>query len=49
MIALGQTEAHILKYIYKIIIIIIIDHFFIALFSTLEQTHRARMWFYISE
>ena len=32
-----------------IIIIIIINHFYIALFSTLEQTHCARMWFYMSE
>ena len=32
-----------------IIIIIIIDRFYIALFSALEQTHCARMWFYMSE
>ena len=32
-----------------IIIIIIINHFYIALFSALEQTHCARMWFYMSE
>ena len=25
------------------------DHFYIALFSTLKQTHCARMWFYMSE
>ena len=31
-----------------IIIIIIIDRFYIALFSALEQTHCARMWFYMS-
>ena len=31
------------------IIIIIIDRFYIALFSALEQTHCARMWFYMSE
>ena len=30
-------------------IIIIINHFYIALFSALEQTHCARMWFYMSE
>ena len=33
----------------NIIIIIIINHFYIALFSALEQTHCARMWFYMSE
>ena len=27
--------------------IIIINHFYIALFSALEQTHCAHMWFYI--
>ena len=27
----------------------VVDHFYIALFSTLEQTHCARMWFYMSE
>ena len=31
------------------IIVIIIDRFYIALFSALEQTHCARMWFYMSE
>ena len=31
------------------VIIIIIDRFYIALFSALEQTHCARMWFYMSE
>ena len=30
-------------------IIIIVDRFYIALFSAVEQTHCARMWFYISE
>ena len=25
------------------------DYFYIALFSTLEQTHYARMWFYMSD
>ena len=30
-------------------IIIIIDRFYIALFSAVEQTHCARMWFYMSE
>ena len=30
-------------------IIIIIDCFYIALFSALKQTHCARMWFYMSE
>ena len=30
-------------------IIIIINRFYIALFSALEQTHYARMWFYMSE
>ena len=50
MITLGQTEAHILKFSYMYTyIIIIIDHFYIALFSALEQTHRTRMWFYMSE
>ena len=29
--------------------IIIIDRFYIALFSAVEQTHCARMWFYMSE
>ena len=28
---------------------VIINHFYIALFSALEQTHCARMWFYMSE
>jgi len=28
---------------------IIIDHFYIGLFSALEQTHGARMWFCMSE
>ena len=32
-----------------VIIIIIIDRFYIALFSAFEQTHCARMWFYMSE
>ena len=32
-----------------IIIIIIIDRFYIALFSALEQAHCARLWFYMSE
>ena len=32
-----------------IITIIIIDRFYIALFSALEQTHCARKWFYMSE
>ena len=32
-----------------IITIIIIDRFYIALFSAFEQTHCARMWFYMSE
>ena len=31
------------------IIIIIIDRFYIALFSALEQTHSARMSFYMNE
>ena len=39
----GQTE------LYEKIIIIIIDPFYIALFSTREQIHYARMWFYMSE
>ena len=30
-------------------IIIIIDRFYIALFSAPEQTHCARMWFYMRE
>ena len=33
----------------NIIIIIIIDRFYIALFFALEQTHGARMWFYMSD
>ena len=33
----------------NIIIIIIIDRFYTALFPALEQTHCARMWFYMSE
>ena len=32
-----------------IIIIIVIDRFYIALISALEQTHCARMWFYMNE
>ena len=32
-----------------VIIIIIIDRFYRALFSTLEQIHCGRMWFYMSE
>ena len=28
---------------------IIIDHFYIALFSALQRIHHARMWFYMSE
>ena len=48
----AQTKGHfptetLLKFI--IIIIIIIDRFYIALFSAFEQTHCARMWFYMSE
>ena len=31
------------------IIIMIIDHFYIALFSAFKQTHCAHMWFYVSE
>ena len=31
------------------IIIIIIDRFYMALFSAFKQTHCARMWFYMSE
>ena len=34
---------------YYIIIIIIIDRFYIALFSAFEQTHCAHMWFNMSE
>ena len=30
-------------------LIIIIDRFYIALFSAFEQTHCARMWFYMSQ
>ena len=33
----------------EVIIIIIINRFYIALFSALEQTHCARVWFYMSE
>ena len=29
--------------------LIIIDRFYIALFSALEQIHCARVWFYMSE
>ena len=32
----------------KFYIIIITDRFYIALFSAFEQTHCARMWFYMS-
>ena len=32
-----------------IIIIIIIDRFYLALFTALEQSHCTRMWFYMSE
>ena len=28
---------------------VIIDHFYIALFSALKQTHCACMWFYMSK
>ena len=45
-------ESYCYKYafiIIIIIIIIIIDRFYIALFSAREQTHCARMWFYMSE
>ena len=35
--------------IWPCVIIIIIDRFYIALFSALEQTHCARMWFYMSK
>ena len=35
--------------IFIIIIIIIIDSFYIALLSALDQTHCARIWFYMSE
>ena len=31
------------------LIYIIIDHFYIALFSALKQTHCTHMWFYMSE
>ena len=34
---------------WNIIIVIIIDRFYIALFSAREHTHCARMWFYMSE
>ena len=33
----------------NVYIIIIIDRFYIALFSTVEQTRCTRMWFYMSE
>ena len=36
------------EYKKTIIIIIIIDRFYIALFSAVEQTHCARVWFYMS-
>ena len=39
----GQTE------LYEKIIIIIIDRFYIALFSAREQIHCTCMWFYMSE
>ena len=32
-----------------IVYLIIINRFYIALFSALEQTHCARVWFYMSE
>ena len=37
------------SYCYKYAFIIIIDRFYIALFSALEQIHCARVWFYMSE
>ena len=40
---------HVGKILIKPFIIIIIDRFYIALFSALKQTHCTRMWFYISE
>ena len=33
----------------RLLLLIIIKLFYIALFSALEQTHCARMWFYMSE
>ena len=37
-----KTPSYLLSYF-------IIDHFYIALFSALQQAHCARMWFYMSE
>ena len=45
---LGHSMA-MLKYSKSCAGAIIIDRFYIALFSTLEQTHCTRMWFYMSE
>ena len=44
-----MTQTQSLQIFGIIIIIIIIDRFYIALFSALEQTHCARMWFCMSE
>ena len=34
-----------------VVVIVVVDRFYsyIALFSALEQTHCARMWFYVSK
>ena len=45
----GNTRCFFLSFLSRLDLIIIIDRFYIALFSALEQTHCARMWFYMSE
>ena len=32
-----------------VVVVVVDDRFYIALFSALEQTHYARMWFYMSD
>ena len=45
----GLTGCRVSSALPPLFIIIIIDRFYIALFSALEQAHCARMWFYMSE
>ena len=32
-----------------VVVVVVVDRFYMALFSVLEQTHCARMWYYMSE
>ena len=45
----GCTISVFLHFSWTLIFIIIIDCIYVALFSALEQTHCASMWFYMSE